>query len=396
MKRMLSHVALATGLFAAAAAVHGQGGGNPSAPATTTAAPASTNGPAPKIQFEKPIYEFGRAKGGDTVKYDFIFTNTGDALLEITSAQPSCGCTTAGDWSRKVEPGKTGVIPVQFNTGNYSGDVEKTVTVSSNDKSQPQVVLRIKGTVWRPIDIQPTMAYLSINAETVSNASTVVRIINNESEPLVLSAPESNNKLFVPTLTTNKEGKEYSVTIKTVPPLNPSNLAGQITMKSSSTNSPTVSISVWCILQQAVITSPTQITLPQGPLTNSWSTTISIRNQMTAPLTLSDPAVTAEGVEVKVNEVEPGRYFNISLTFPVGFKIEKTDKVEFHVKSNNAQVPTISVPILGGPQLTAVFSPRATQPAGETVRVVSPAAVPGRPVPLTDRAEQAVKAEGAH
>src|SRR5436190_15616324 len=61
----------------------------------------------PKIQFATPIYDFGKMKVGEPVKWEFVFTNTGTALLEITGVQPGCGCTTAGEWTRKVEPGKT-------------------------------------------------------------------------------------------------------------------------------------------------------------------------------------------------------------------------------------------------------------------------------------------------
>src|SRR5215467_14963435 len=81
----------------------------PATPAPAVAAPAvpaadTTTGP--KIEFATPIYDFGKVKGGDPVKYTYYFTNTGNEVLEVKAVQPSCGCTTAGDFSRKVEPGK--------------------------------------------------------------------------------------------------------------------------------------------------------------------------------------------------------------------------------------------------------------------------------------------------
>src|SRR6201993_123091 len=76
-------------------------------PTPHPAAAPATNGPAPRIQFATPVYDFGKAKAGEPIKYSYVFTNTGDAVLEVTHVQPSCGCTTAGDWTRKVEPGQT-------------------------------------------------------------------------------------------------------------------------------------------------------------------------------------------------------------------------------------------------------------------------------------------------
>ncbi len=92
--------------------------------ATNAAAPVeagATNSAAPKIVFATPVYDFGKVKSGDPVKYTYVFTNTGDATLTLSDVHPSCGCTTAGDWTRQVEPGKTGAIPVQFNSAAYGG-----------------------------------------------------------------------------------------------------------------------------------------------------------------------------------------------------------------------------------------------------------------------------------
>src|SRR6266478_4117700 len=71
-----------------------------------------TNAAGPKIQFAMPIYDFGKVKSGDPVKYSYVFTNIGTEVLEVTHVQPSCGCTTAGDWTHKVDPGQTGTVPV--------------------------------------------------------------------------------------------------------------------------------------------------------------------------------------------------------------------------------------------------------------------------------------------
>jgi hypothetical protein len=45
-------------------------------------------------------------------RYDYIFTNVGNAVLEINGVRPACSCTAAGDWFKTVEPGKTGTIPL--------------------------------------------------------------------------------------------------------------------------------------------------------------------------------------------------------------------------------------------------------------------------------------------
>src|SRR5438876_2981203 len=261
-------------LIAGAEILFAQQAPAPAAPAP--AAPVTIGAIGPKIQFQTPVYDFGKVKSGDPVKYTFIFTNTGDELLILTNVQPSCGCTTAGDWSRQVEPGKTGTIPIQFNSANYSGQVMKTVTVTSNDKSKPSFGLQIKGTVWKPIDVQPSFAVMNIPPDTQSNVTTKVHIVNNMDEVITLSPPESSQKTFTATLVTNTAGKDFDMIITAVAPFESPNAQSQITIKTSSTNVPTLTVTAWANVQQPVVVSPPQVVLAAGPLANKQTVSVNI------------------------------------------------------------------------------------------------------------------------
>src|SRR5687767_5409763 len=100
-------------------------------PAAATIAQAESS--RPRIQFAETVHDFGKVDSGSVLKHDFVFTNTGTATLEITAVNPSCGCTTAGTWEKQIAPGKTGVIPLQFNPAAFSGQVTKPATVICND-----------------------------------------------------------------------------------------------------------------------------------------------------------------------------------------------------------------------------------------------------------------------
>lgn len=313
----------------------------------------------PRIHFASLVHDFGKMKGGEVAKHTYVFTNLGDQLLEVTEVRASCGCTTAGEWSRKVDPGQTGSIPIEFNSGSFSGPVAKSITVTCNDRSQPTVALQLKATVWKPIEVTPQFATLNVTAESPSN-STTVRIVSNEEAPLALFSPESDNPAFSAELRTNQAGKEFQLIVKTVPPLPAGRVQGQITLKTSSTNMPVINVRTWANVQQAVVVMPSQISLPAAPLTNETARTITIRNNAANPLTLREPEVNAKAADVQLKETQPGRNFMLTVRFPAGFEIAQGETVELSVKSNHPQFPIIKVPVRQAlrPVPSAVSPPR--------------------------------------
>ena len=145
-------------------------------PSAATTSPATNIGPI--IKFAELAYDFGKVDSGTVVKHEYAFTNIGDQTLEITNVQPSCGCTTAGKWDKAVEPGKTGMIPIEFNSTAYGGAVTKTITVTSNDPTNGVVVLQLKGTAWKPINISPGFVMFNLSADIQTNETKVVRIVS--------------------------------------------------------------------------------------------------------------------------------------------------------------------------------------------------------------------------
>jgi hypothetical protein len=317
-----------------------------------TPPPATTarNSIGPRIVFDAAVYDFGKLSAGDVANHTFVFTNAGDGLLELTAVQASCGCTTAGEWSRKVEPGKTGTIPIQFNSANFNGAVAKTVTVTCNDSNQPTLTLQLKGTVWRLIDVTPAFAVLNVRAESLSNATDTVRIVNNMELPVTLSDPECNNKAFSAQLRTKVPGKEFELIISTISPLE-ANVNAGISIKTSATNFPVINVIAFANVTPAVVVTPSQISLPPAPLPTKLARAISIQNNGTNLLGLSEPAVNTKGVEIQVKELQAGQRYDVVLTFPEGFKIAEGEKLGFSIKSSHPQFRTIKVPVLQEPTL---------------------------------------------
>ena len=322
--------------------------------------PGHTSGP--RIEFATDVFNFGKVSSGEVVRHDFVFTNVGDATLEIKEVRPGCGCTTAGTWDKQVEPGKTGTIPLQLNSANMGGAVTKSATVTCNDPGKPKVVLQITGTVWKPIEVTPTMAVFNVSDESETNVTKVVRIVNNLEEPLKLSDLKCTNQVFRAELKTVRPDKEFELHITAVPPFPGTSMRAPVTLKTSSEKMPTINVTAYLAVQPAVAVMPNQISLPAGPLAKAMSPAVKIRSNGTNSLVLSEASANIPEAEVRLEETQPGRLFNLAVSFPEGFQIQPDQKVEVTLKSNHPKFPLIKVPVVQSKSPAAAATPQVQPP----------------------------------
>ena len=106
----------------------------------------------PQITFESETIDYGEVAQNSDGSRVFKFTNTGDAPLVIKNAKSSCGCTVPKKPEGSIAPGKSGEIVVRYDTKNRVGQFRKTITLTTNIKSQPMVALKIKGNVLPKTD----------------------------------------------------------------------------------------------------------------------------------------------------------------------------------------------------------------------------------------------------
>lgn len=354
---------------------------------TPVAAQPVVAGAGPKIQFAEPIHDFGTLNAGDVKRADFVFTNTGNAILEVTEVRPTCGCTTAGEWTRKVEPGETGKISLQLNTANFQGPVVKFVTVVCNDPTQASLQLQLKANIWKPMDVMPNFVMFNLNNESQTGEVRVVKITNNTQQPVEISAPEVGNPAFRAELKTVEAGKSFELHIFPNAPFNPGTVQTTVTAKTTSTNMPVITVTALAMVQPPVVAVPAQVYLPPGPLPNATPITVLIQNNTSEPITVPDASLALDNVQIKVTETQPGKVFNLNLTFPQGFELPAGRPGTMTVKTSHPKVPTITVPIVQPARPAQVFStpgaPTKVVPPPPPSLRAPPAAgsIPGFPTP---------------
>jgi hypothetical protein len=104
----------------------------------------SVNGP--EIEFVKTVHDYGEIPYNGNGECEFVFTNTGNEPLIVQKPKSSCGCTVPSWPKEPILPGESDVIKVTYKTTRV-GNINKSITVTSNAKTNSTVVLRIKGKV---------------------------------------------------------------------------------------------------------------------------------------------------------------------------------------------------------------------------------------------------------
>jgi len=121
-------------------------------------------GLAPEITFDKVVHDFGEVSALKIYKYEFKFSNTGDALLRIAEVKKCCGSAVTLD-KQELAPGESGVLKVAYNSGRGSGAVRRQLHVISNDPANPRVTLVIKAMIVAKVAYAPKRILLVLNEE---------------------------------------------------------------------------------------------------------------------------------------------------------------------------------------------------------------------------------------
>lgn len=98
---------------------------------------------SPQIEFVTTTVNGGKIIEGEKFEFDYEFSNTGESPLILTSVKPSCGCTTPF-WpqGKEIGPGEDEKVAVSFNSRGRMGKQSKSITVRTNDVTNPTIVLK--------------------------------------------------------------------------------------------------------------------------------------------------------------------------------------------------------------------------------------------------------------
>ncbi|MFH1417534.1 MAG: DUF1573 domain-containing protein [Planctomycetota bacterium] len=334
-------------------------------------------GETPAIEFDAPVFDFGRHSDDSEVKHEFKFTNTGTGPLEILKVQPSCGCTLAGKFDRIVQPGDAGAIPVTFRTKKLEGQVSKKITVFTNVPTQDRLTLEIGGFVWLPLQATPKRATFGILKieQAVEGVLRKLTLQSNVESPVNITGVHSTNPVFSPEIKVLDPGRQFELTISLKGQVPPGSHRGRIEFSTGLEERPTVEIHVDAYIQADVDVMPAKISLSPGRKRDMTRRLI-VRNGTETPLEVTQVTTTDPVLTTSLEETNRGTQYLVTLTIPKDY-IPPPDGDAIVIDTNSTTMPRVTVPV----ELRSPTSPARQD--GKPPRIIPR---PSRPAPPQDAA----------
>jgi hypothetical protein len=108
----------------------------------------------PRIAVEPAAFDFGPALQNKTLTKEFVVKNLGNRDLLIEDVVTTCGCTVGKLDTRTLKPGMAVPLRVSLETRSYTGALQRSVLIRSNDLANARVEVKVQAQV----QLQPAPA----------------------------------------------------------------------------------------------------------------------------------------------------------------------------------------------------------------------------------------------
>jgi len=162
-----------------------------------------------ELSFKETVVPVKVAPDQDNITASFSFTNTSGTPVTISKIHVSCDCTTAGAKDNKLTyaPGESGVISAVMKTGNFSGTVDKDMTVYANGSAYKLV---IRAQIPDIIRMEPRKLEW---ARGEAAAPKTIKITISKELPVNLTTVDLTGDAFDYEPVTVKKGREYKIIV---------------------------------------------------------------------------------------------------------------------------------------------------------------------------------------
>lgn len=331
--------------------------------------------PRPKIECAVDVHDFGTVWVGPVLQHTFQIRNTGEAPLDIKKVKPSCGCTIAGTYPKRLDPGEAGEFPFSVSSTKLRGKFEKSITVTTNDPANPSLRLRLRGEVKRYVEMVPAAVHFGklFGAE---KQERVVKITNNTENPLRLKVAKPLDGNFSVKINEKVPGQVFELIVTANPPFKPGAFRKTLTLSTNVEAQTTVNVPVRGSVPQRLDVSPAVLNIGRLDADNNvgrkLTRIVRFTNYGATPTKVLGVTTTDPSIIAKVKEQTAGKSYSVEIQIPKGLKMPTTGKGPvITLLTDDAEKPRIDVPIRATPSRSSRKVTRK-RPAEELVGKKAP------------------------
>lgn len=164
------------------------------------------------LTFESSLLELHAAADARTAMAEFKFENKTDKPVTITRYDKSCSCLSVQVAGGKLTylPGENGLVRGNFDLGNLSGVVDKSIVVwlEGDPEAKPSITLTVRVHVPVLVVMDNKTLKWSIGGKPEPQK---IDIQMNYTKPIRIVATTCTSELFKTELKTVEDGKHYEL-----------------------------------------------------------------------------------------------------------------------------------------------------------------------------------------
>lgn len=304
--------------------------------------------PIPHAVWESREKDLGRVLAGAGTDLTFAVKNTGGKDLQIVSVTGSCGCLSPQKPDR-VRPGKSELIHVRFEpAAQWSGRVQKELTVVTNDPKEPEVKLHLTAEVDPIIKIEPPSP-VQIPVHRGQTVTREVQLTPRQGSGIQLSdvkvgSPIVKATLIPPPASTPEGPYRLKMTLGPCPPA--IDVSGVVTIRTSSPQMPIANVVAVGLQLDGPVVSPREIlfsAIPSGEA-GAQLTNLQVFTRSGEAFEIKGVKCSLPELEAKLKAESPGRLYSLTVTRKQPLKPGRRQG-EIVILTSNPTTPRLTVPI---------------------------------------------------
>lgn len=255
-------------------------------------------------------------------------------------------------FDRVIPPGQEGKINLVIDGKRVHGKFSKSATVRSNDPNYPTMTLTMSGNVTPYITVTPSNRVFLQGQYGESVHKMITLKTNEENVDFKVTKVESNiDDKITYKARPNEEDGTWAIDVWKNPKLPTMSTFGTLTVHTNSERSPTKTVQLQVITKGSITIEPKAVNFgtvkidtesdePVAPITRNV-----IVLKATGDFQIEDVTFSADYFSAEVEPVQPGKRYNIKVTFapPKKKQGRKTHIAEMTVHTNDPREPALTV-----------------------------------------------------